>query len=207
MAEALTKMKKIAPRAGSLIAITGNIASGKTFVTKILNKQGFAIFAFDNFAKNLLVDNLDVRNKLFKHFPHLFHNGDIDRKGLRDKIFSDKKSLGIVEKIIHVHTLRKIVELRRKTAEGGRSVIVESALIFEKRREKYFDAIINVVSPHQLKLERVQRQGKINVKTFLSILKLQLPFSQTSHRSDFTIYNFARLHTIKSIKKIIHYGH
>ena len=197
-------MKKIVARAGQYIGVTGNIGSGKSFILKILARNGFETFQLDDYAKSLVQLNKGVKNKVKAYFPSVFQYDTIDNKKLADKIFSDNKSLSIIEKIIHPHTLNKILQLKEKAKKTKRSIVLESALIFEKSRQYHFDYIINVYAPYEIKYKRLHKQRCMLEETFQKISNLQLPTNKTFEESDFIVYNQSRLHTIRVMNKLIH---
>ena len=46
------------------IGITGGIGSGKSYVCDIIKKQGFPVFNCDNRAKQLMVENEDIKQQI-----------------------------------------------------------------------------------------------------------------------------------------------
>jgi dephospho-CoA kinase len=68
-------------------------------------------------------------------------------------------------------------------------VINESALIFEKNLQSYFDKIILVKAPVDLRVERVMKRDSSSEKEVRARIQLQNHESQIEHLSDFVINN------------------
>ena len=72
------------------IALTGNIASGKSTVQKILEEHGYKVLDTDKTAHLLLDNSIDTVKEAF---PACIKNGKISRTKLGEIVFSDKKIL------------------------------------------------------------------------------------------------------------------
>ena len=81
------------------IAITGNIASGKSVVESFLKARGFEVFDTDKIAHQFLLSLEEVKNA-FAEFD-VFEDGQISRKKLGALVFRNKELLLCLESIIH----------------------------------------------------------------------------------------------------------
>ena len=73
------------------IAITGNIGSGKSTITKIIRELGFKVFDSDKEVKKAMTNKglIDQISKEFKSkIPGLIKRNTIDRAKLGDFVFS-----------------------------------------------------------------------------------------------------------------------
>ena len=68
------------------VAITGNIASGKSAVEKLLSAKGFTVYDTDKIAHELLENSNEVRES-FKDFD-IYTDNKIDRKKLGKIVFT-----------------------------------------------------------------------------------------------------------------------
>ena len=77
------------------IAITGNIAAGKSVVEKILKDLHYPVIDTDKIVHNLFVESDDLNSELRAAFGDfdICTNHLIDRKKLAKIVFSDKKLL------------------------------------------------------------------------------------------------------------------
>ena len=87
------------------VAITGKIGSGKTMICNYLKKEGFKVFESDYEVRKLL-NNKKIKKEISELFSEkiefLFdNNGRLNRKLLGDFIFSNKKELTKLEKVLY----------------------------------------------------------------------------------------------------------
>lgn len=73
------------------VAITGNIASGKSAVESILRDKGFKVLDTDEVAHSLLFDE-KVKNELISAFTEydILENAEISRPKLARIVFDDE---------------------------------------------------------------------------------------------------------------------
>lgn len=171
------------------VAVTGNIGSGKSTVTKIFKSLGIPVFEADLEAKNLYV-NKEVIDEVKKHFGEDVFNaqGILIKQKLADIIFNDKDALATINEIIHPRTLAKYEEWLKFHKEK-KYTIHESAILFENKLQHHFDKIITVFAPQQIRLERVTRRDGIAEQIVLERMKTQLDDDEKNQLADFVITN------------------
>ena len=81
------------------IAITGNIAAGKSEVEKIIATKGYVVYDTDKFTHQILASSQEIKYT-FKDYD-VFENGKISRKKLGALVFANKKLKEKLENIIH----------------------------------------------------------------------------------------------------------
>ena len=86
------------------IAITGNIGSGKSTITKIIRELGFKVFDSDKEVKKALMKK-DLINQIRAEFkskiPGLIKRNTIDKAKLGEFVFSNPDELKKLEQIVH----------------------------------------------------------------------------------------------------------
>ena len=83
-----------------LIGITGIIGSGKTLALNFFIQKKITVFSADEEVKKIIEKKI-VKDKIYKKFPSAFSRKKIDKNKLALIVFSDKKKLNCLEKIIH----------------------------------------------------------------------------------------------------------
>ena len=79
------------------IGITGGIGVGKTYVSNIIDKMGYPVF-----AKDLVKSDYKLIESIKKEFGHdIFLNEKIDSKKLSNIVFGDSNALNKLNSIIH----------------------------------------------------------------------------------------------------------
>ena len=129
------------------IAITGNIGSGKSTVSKIIRELGFKVFDSDKEVKKALTKK-DLINQISKEFkskiPGLIKRNTIDKAKLGEFVFSNPDELKKLEQIVHP----KVWESKEKFFEKNcnePAVFLDIPLLFEKKLQSKFDFIIRTL--------------------------------------------------------------
>ena len=194
----------IASKFGQVIGVTGNIGSGKTLVLKMLKKMGFLTFSLDGYVHSLINKNKSVIEGITHNFPECVEKGMISRKLLANKVFSNNGSMLVLERIITPYTEQKIKYLSDQVRKNrNRSIVMEVPLLFERKREIYFDKIICLYSSTNTMLKRVMNRCNMDEKKFYAIINNQLDKNEVKSQVDYLICNENRHYLLKFIKKII----
>lgn len=137
-----------------IVGLTGGIGSGKTTVAKMFSELGVPVYIADDEAKKLTNSSKVIRRKLIQLLgEQAYIDGNLNRKYVAEKIFSNNALLNAVNAIIHpkVATQFKKWALRQK----ANYVIKEAAILFENGGYKECDVVILVTAPKTLRLQRV----------------------------------------------------
>ncbi|MBN1251824.1 MAG: dephospho-CoA kinase [Bacteroidales bacterium] len=184
------------------VGLTGGIGSGKTFVSKIFKLLGAPVYNSDIEAKKLYTNNIIVKEKIISNFGSqiYFENGELNKQKLSEVIFSDKKSLQIINSIIHP-AVKENFEMWLKTVKFP-YIIKEAAILFESGAYKYVDKIILVTAPEHKRIERVIKRDNLDEKSVKERINNQLNQSELRKRSDFEIINDEKEMVLDQIIKI-----
>lgn len=168
------------------IAITGNIGSGKSYVSDLFKSLGVPVFDSDREAK-LLYDLSEVRQKMVERFGvHIYdENGVLDRKLMASKVFADACALGYVESVLYPVLNQRFAEWADQ--QGTPYVLYESALIFEKHLEGMFDAIIVVAASESVRIRRVMMRDRCAEDQVRARMAMQMPQSEKITKADYVI--------------------
>src|SRR5215216_1389877 len=143
-----------------LIGLTGNIASGKSTVARLLAARGATIIDADVLARRAVAVGMPAYDKILDRWGNdvLAPDGVLDRAALRQRVFSDHEELEELNRIVHpeVNRLREqlVADSRRR---GDRIVVCDIPLLFEKHLADHFDRIVLVDAPRPMRLERLVR--------------------------------------------------
>ena len=83
-----------------LIGLTGTIGSGKTFALNFFKSKKITIFSADDEVKKIFKSRI-IKDKIYKKFPESFSKKKINKNKLASIVFSDRKKLRSLEKLIH----------------------------------------------------------------------------------------------------------
>ena len=148
------------------IAITGNIASGKSELEKILISKGYPVFDTDKMAHEIL--------------------GNVDRKKLGDEVFRNPQKKKELEEYIHPKIKEKLKEIFSRNYD---TVFISVPLLFETDFYKLFDKVLLVACDNDLRLKRLMERNNFTKKEALLRIRAQIPQEEKIAKSDFVIYN------------------
>jgi dephospho-CoA kinase len=140
------------------LALTGNIASGKSTVAVMLAAHGATIIDADQLAREAVAPGTPGLEAILERFGAsvLTPDGSLDRTALRQRVFRDPVAREALNAIVHpaVRQLRDAA-VASASARGDRIVISDIPLLFEVGLEHAFDGVILVDAPEAVRLGRL----------------------------------------------------
>lgn len=170
------------------IGITGNIGSGKSYVCKMFENLGIPVFYSDDETKKLyLVPS--VKTLIINRFGNevYFEDGTLNRKLLSYHLFKNEEAMKFIESVLYPALNQHFDEWCEQQTTPY--VLYESAILFEKNYEKFFDNIIFVSAAESIRLQRVMKRDDCSEENVRSRMRLQLNEETKISRADFVIYN------------------
>lgn len=168
------------------VAITGNIASGKSVVQEILATSGFAVFDADIAAHELLDDNSAVL-ETFADFD-ILENGKISREKLGKIVFNNKNLLEKLNAIIHPLVRAEIENFFDENSDKN-IVFAAVPLLYECGMENMFDRVVLIQTSDSVRLERLIKRSGYSREYALKRLESQMPQDKKAAKADFIINN------------------
>jgi dephospho-CoA kinase len=170
------------------IGLTGGIGSGKTTVAQIFEVLAIPVYYADQAAKELMNHDPDLKKEITSAFgKEVYKEGMLDRAFLGEIVFTDSEKLARLNSIVHPATLKDASSWMQN--QKTPYAIKEAALIFEAGLENFFDFIIGVSAPQNLRLERVMNRDPISSENILQRMEHQMDESEKIKRCDFIIVN------------------
>ena len=172
------------------IAITGNIGSGKSYVSSLFKELDIPVFDSDREAKRLY-DRPEIKRLMVKRFGSEIYreDGTLDRGKMASKVFGDTCALGYVESVLYPALNAYFSEWADR--QESPYVLYESALIFEKHLEGMFDAVIVVAASEEVRIRRVMTRDRCTEDQVRARMALQLPQSEKLTKADYVIVHEA----------------
>lgn len=155
------------------IAITGNIAAGKSEVEKIL-AENFPVYDADKIVHEIL--------------------GNVDRKALGEKVFNDPEARKKLEEYIHPKVKNEILKIFKQNIDVA---FISIPLLFETRFDSLFDKIIFVQCDDDIRLQRLMRRNNFTEEQALKRMNAQQSQNEKMQKSDFIIYNNSSLEDLE----------
>lgn len=160
------------------LALTGNIASGKSTVASLLEAHGATIIDADLLAREAVRPGSAALEAIVDRFGAsvLQADGTLDRPALRRHVFRDPVARDALNAIVHpaVGRLRD-EQLALAKRRGDAVVISDIPLLFEVGLEHEFDGVILVDAPEPARLERLQRDRGVSREEAQAMIVAQWP--------------------------------
>lgn len=176
------------------VAITGNIASGKSSVEKILKNKGYKVIDTDEIAHSLL--DCEEIHQAFAEF-NVFEKGKISRQKLGQLVFSNIDLKQKLEKIIHPK-IRTELENFFKINSNEKYVFVGIPLLFEAKMEDMFDKIVLIYADDNIRLKRLILRNGYSNEYAQQRMTCQLSQDIKATKSDIVIYNNTTLEELEA---------
>ena len=139
-----------------LIGLTGNIATGKSTVMKILGELGAQIIDADDLAHEVIQPGGPAYLKVIGAFGKdvVQSDGNIDRKRLGEIVFNDGDRLRLLEQIVHPLVAERIVARLQHVSKPV--VVIEAIKLIEAGLAAMCNEVWVVTSPKELQLARLK---------------------------------------------------
>jgi len=175
-----------------LIGLTGNIASGKSTVARLLSERGATIIDADVLARRVVEPGMPAFDEIVRRWGQevVAPDGSLDRDALRRLVFSHHEQLEELNTIVHPEVAayrdRLVDEARQR---GDRLVVQDIPLLFERGLVDQFDRIILVDAPRPVRLERLMRERRLSETDAMDMITAQMPAELKRARADYLIEN------------------
>jgi dephospho-CoA kinase len=169
------------------VALTGGIATGKSYVLQRLRERGVPTIDADEVVHEALRAGTPTTKAIATQFGSVFlaSDGSVDRTRLGVKVFSDPEMRQQLEEVIHpvvYETILKWFEALDRTP-GVASI----PLLYETHREGDFDFVVVTVCPPEEQLRRIVERDRITEEQARQRIAAQMPAAEKARRADFVI--------------------
>ena len=175
-----------------LIGLTGGIGSGKTIVADIFRTLGIPVYVSDERAKILMHTDENVKNQIITPFgPKAYHeDGQLNNTWIASQVFNDREVLHQLNDIVHPAVFLDLQQWASQASQVAAPYLIqESAILFEADLTKRFDAIVLVVAPEAIRIQRVMQRDDASKDAVRARMNNQWPDAEKIVRADFVIYN------------------
>jgi dephospho-CoA kinase len=188
------------------VALTGNIAAGKSTVAELFGRWGATIIDADQLVREAQAPGRPALAKIAARFgPELIlGDGTLDRAGLRARVFRDPNALGDLNRIVHPEVHRRRQELLAQARKrGDRIAVSDIPLLFEAADPSEFDAIVLVDAPEPLRRARLLASRTLPADEVDRMIAAQLSSASKRERSDYIIDNDRDLPALEQSAKAV----
>jgi dephospho-CoA kinase len=169
------------------IALTGGIATGKSYVLGVLKARGIPTIEADDIVHEALGPRTPTTSAIVDAFGSVFlkPDGTVHRTLLAAKVFGDPVMRRQIEAIVHPVVYDVI---RKWFASLDQPFGVASIpLLYETGREKDFDFVVVTVCPPEVQLQRLMTRPGMSEEEARQRIAAQMPAESKAARGDFVI--------------------
>jgi dephospho-CoA kinase len=172
------------------VALTGGIATGKSYVLNRLRLRGVPCLDADDIAHGVMAAGTEASNAIAARFGAdvLDASGAVDRRKLGAIVFAGASARRDLEALVHPAVYRAIeAGLRAFDLIGGSPVaVVDIPLLYETGHDGDFARVIATTCAPELQLARLRERGLSEIEAGQR-LAAQMPASEKAARADFVI--------------------
>ena len=171
-----------------IIGLTGNIAAGKSTVSRRLAQLGADVIDADLIARRVVEPQSPGARQIAEAFgQEYFSNGQLDRKKLGALVFSNPEARKRLEAITHPLIFEQ-VEKRLKTSQADIKIL-DAPLLFEAGMDQLCDRVWLVTADAGLRQRRIVQRDGLTEAEALQRMNAQMSQEEKAQRADATIEN------------------
>lgn len=171
------------------IGLTGGIASGKSTVAQAFADLGVPVLDADQVARDVVAPGTPGLAAVIAEFgtEFLSAEGSLDRRALREHVFSDPAQRQRIEALLHPR-IRDAMRNWRDNLQAAYGILMVPILI-EGGFDQLCDRILVVDLPAQEQIRRLQQRDDISAELAHNMLAAQATREQRLQRADDVIDN------------------
>ena len=182
-----------------LIAITGGIGSGKSYVCQLLEKHGIKVYDCDAAAKRLMRTSATLRQQLRQLVgPQVYRGCILQKRVLAEFLLASEANKQAVNEIVHPAVALDFIESDYQW--------LESAILFDSgfHRRVLFSFVVCVSAPEAVRVQRIMARDGISEAKALEWIHRQMPQEQVEGLSNFVIHNDGVVPLEPQVDRLIH---
>jgi dephospho-CoA kinase len=171
------------------VALTGGIATGKSFCLGLFGSLGVPVIDADLLARAAVAPGSAALSAVASRFGPsvLAPDGTLDRTALGRIVFGDRAARADLEAIVHPEVYRRISGWFVTLPAGTRVAIADIPLLFETGHEPDFDRVIVCACDPAEQLRRVMARDRLSEREARARLDAQWPIAAKIRRADHVI--------------------
>lgn len=180
------------------------MGSGKSSVAKIWSDAGVPVVSADELARQAVDAGKPTLRAVIDEFGEefLLPDGNLDRKKLGERVFSDRAARERLSAIVHPE-VRSLAEARfeQARASGAELICYDIPLLFETEQQERFRPVVVVTATPLQQLERVAVRDGLLPAQVAARLNSQIPLREKEGKADIVIANSGTLEELAARAK------
>jgi dephospho-CoA kinase len=189
------------------VGLTGGLASGKSFVGKILADLGCHVIRNDELGHAVMQPGGEAYAGIVREFGTQILNPDgaIDRRKLAALVFRDPARLSVLNALVHppvrARTRAELETFEKEHPDG--IAVVEAAILVETGSFRDYAKLIVAVCSDEQQIERAMARDGMTREEAVDRLSRQMPLAEKIRYADFVIdTSGAKENTIAQTRKV-----
>jgi dephospho-CoA kinase len=188
------------------VALTGGIASGKTTVADLFAARGVPLVDTDVIAREVVEPGRPVLAAVAAAFGSdvLDADGRLDRRRLREIIFSDATARARLEAILHPAIRAEMERQSAAAAQAGPYQVLVIPLLAEGGRRDHVDRVLVVDAPETVQVERLMARDAVTREQAQASLRAQAQRETRLGIADDVVLNTGRIEDLREQVAALH---
>lgn len=187
------------------VALTGNVAAGKSTVLSWFAEWGASVIDADLLVKDVEQPGSQVLARIAERFGKdlILPDGRLDRPALRRRAFADSDSLAALNAIVHPAVQAERTRLASEALARGDCILVNDIpLLFEVMDPASFDLVVLVDAPAEVRRQRLMELRGFSSHEADQLMSSQLPAHLKRSRSHIVLKNHRALDDLRRAASI-----
>jgi dephospho-CoA kinase len=171
------------------VALTGGIATGKSYCLARFGSLGVPVIDADQLARDAVAPGSRALEEVAVRFGAaiLRPDGSLDRASLGRIVFNDRAARADLEAIVHPEVYRRISEWLATLPPRTRVAIADIPLLFETGHTHDFDRVVVVACDPREQMRRLIARDGLSERDARARLDSQWPIEEKEARADYVI--------------------
>jgi dephospho-CoA kinase len=187
-----------------VVGLTGQTGSGKSTVSEVFCKAGFAVIDADRVARFVQRKGSPCLAEMVDYYGEriLSEDGSLDRPALADIVFRNKSQLEALNAIVYPYITGEVLKQIRKHARMNKKIVLlDAPQLFESRTDDFCELIISVVAEKELRKKRIMIRDGINEAQAENRINSQHSQDFFMENSDYILKNNSSLEMLKEVAR------
>lgn len=184
------------------IGITGNIATGKTTVTKIFEDMGIPVVSCDELVRSLQNPGNVLWMRIKQKWGDSYFKPDytLDREKVAANLFENHEFRTQLQDLTHPLIKQELVKIFSIWKDEGKNIAAaEMPLLFEAGWENLFHKIILTCVSREIQIKRIVEKRNMDIQTAKKWINIQKDKDEKKHKVDIVIDTGGGIEETKSI--------
>ena len=179
-----------------IVAITGGIGSGKSYVCHLFGERGIRVYDCDSAAKRLMRNSHQLQERLTRLIgSDTYIDGQLNKAAVASFIMQNDNNVKAVNAIVHPAVAEDFFE--------SDYTWMETAILYDCGFDRYADIVIAVVAPIETRISRIMQRDGISRDKALEWIGRQWSQDKVESLSDFVVLNDGKRDLDSQVRQLI----